>query len=39
MATTAPKAEGAYSEATLRSLENINEAQLNYDLVWLRSGT
>ena len=32
-ATIAPKAESAYSEATLRSLENIEEAQLNYDLV------
>jgi hypothetical protein len=33
VATAAPKAERAYSEATLRSLENIEEAQLNYDLV------
>ena len=29
----AQQAEGAYSEQTLRSLENIEEAQLNYDLV------
>ncbi len=29
----APQAERAYGEQTLRSLDNIEEAQLNYDLV------
>lgn len=31
--TEAPAPEEAYSDHTLRSLENIDEAQLNYDLV------
>ena len=33
--TAAPAPEEAYSDHTLRSLENIDEALLNYDLVIL----